>query len=82
MVLRLAQLFAVQFADLLQSSLELVEIGQAAAYLRDLIDAQSELVNSLARIAGGENPNGVPTASGALGAALFMTDGAMQQGAA
>ena len=74
------QQLLVEFADLFQCSLKSVIVLQTLFHMRGLLFAQTDLVHASARIANGENRNGMPaTPIASLAAARAMTDIAIKQ---
>ena len=72
----------VQLADAFQVSLQLPVIAQPLADHRYLCRGKADLLGAAARIADGQNPDGVAFAAGTDGTAGGVTNGAMEQGAA
>jgi hypothetical protein len=73
----------VELADHLEGVLQLRVVAQPAARGRDLRAAQAKLAGAAARIAHREDPQPVPFAAGALGAARAVrADRALEQRAA
>jgi hypothetical protein len=72
----------IQFADLLQSGFQLAVVAQATPYMSDFLWREADLTNNAAGIADSQHSDGMALATGALGAAGAMADGALEQGAA
>jgi hypothetical protein len=72
----------VQLADGFQFVFQLAVIVQPTANLRDLFARKADLARAPARIADGEDPQGMAFAAGTLRTPRGMADGALQQGAA
>jgi len=72
----------IEFANGLQSLLELMEVPELAADLWQLIAVQADLTVLAAGIIDVQDPLGVTDAAGAFGAAFGVEGFAMQEGAA
>jgi len=72
----------VEFADGFQEGLHLAIVVQPLLDQGFKLGAKTDLTGAAAGITDGQDQDGVAAAGGALGAALAMADGALQQGAA
>jgi hypothetical protein len=77
-----AQQLLIEFADLLNHSLQFLIIRQTALHLRDLLFTEADLAGAWPGIADGEDRNGVTFAAVALGATGAVADDALEQGSA
>jgi hypothetical protein len=77
-----AQQLLIEFANLLNHSLQFLIIRQTALHLGDLLFTEADLADALPGIADGEDRNGVTFAAVALGATGAVADDALEQRAA
>jgi hypothetical protein len=77
-----AQQLLIEFADLLNYSLQFLIIRQTTLHLRDLLFTEADLAGAWPGIADGEDRNWVTFAAVALGATGAVADDALEQGAA
>ncbi|HEY0724545.1 MAG TPA: hypothetical protein VGD41_11255 [Pyrinomonadaceae bacterium] len=69
----------IEFADPLQDVLQPVKVLPVASHLGDLFFLQAEVANHAFGVADRKHPDGVSLATSALGAALTMSNRALEQ---
>ena len=72
----------IEFANGLQSLLDLMEVPELAADLRQLVAVQADLTVLAARIVDVQNPLGVAESAGTFGTAFGVEGFAVKEGAA
>jgi hypothetical protein len=69
----------VQLADLLNGRFQLLVVGQTTLYMSDLILTKTDLANTGAGIADGENRHGMSFATLTLGAVGAVPDNPLEE---